>query len=161
MSVYTIALYESLKLDGDAEDCILAPQTLAAGANDSAWISMAGYRNALFIVQLGALNDAAATVDIVIEQATDNAGTGAKALAGRRGAKAATQITAGAGFATGNRLVLLYVRAEEMDVNNAFNFLNCEITVSAGDTCLASVVCARDVAEYKPVTTTNVEEVVD
>jgi hypothetical protein len=158
---FTKALYEALKLDGDAEDVILAPQTLAAGANDSAWISMAGFRSVLFIVQLGALNDAAATVDIVIEQATDNAGTGAKALAGRRGAKAATQIVAGAGFATGNRLVLLYVRAEEMDVNNGFAFLNCEVTVSAGDTCLAAVVAARGVAEYKPVTDTNVEEIVD
>lgn len=161
MSDFTKALYEALKWDGDAEACILAPQTLAAGATASAWISMAGFRTVLFVVQLGALNDAAATVDIVVEQATDNAGTGAKALAGVRGAKAATQITAGAGFATGNRLVLMYVRAEEMDVNNAFAFLSCEITVSAGDTCLASVVAARGVPEYKPVTDTYVTETVD
>ena len=157
----TRALHEVLKMDGDAEGCILPPQTLAAGITDTAWITMAGYANVLFIVQLGALNDAAATVDVIVEEATDNAGTGATPLAGRRGAKTAAQVLAGAGFATGNRLILLYVRAEEMRVNAGYAFLGVQITVSGGDTCLASVVAARDVAEYKPVTLTNIEEVVD
>ena len=161
MGDFTKALYEVLRLDGDAEACVLAPQTLAAGVNDSAWVTMAGYRYCEFIVALGAFNDAAATVDIVVEQATDNVGTGAAALAGRRGAKAAVQILAGAGFATGNRIVRVNVRAEEMLVNAGYAFLNCELTVSGGDTVLASVVAARGVAEYKPVTLTNIEEVVD
>lgn len=161
MSDYTKALYETLKLDGDAQSCILAPQQLAAGNTDTAWISMAGYRNVLFIVQLGAAADAATAIDLAVLQATDNAGTGLKALAGRRGAKQATQLTAGAGFATYNGLVLIYVRAEEMDVNNAFNFLACRVTVSAGDTVMCSIVAARDVSEYKPVTTTYITEVVD
>ena len=53
------------------------------------------------------------------------------------------------------------VRAEEMDVNNGFNFLACRITVSAGDTAQAAVAALRGIAEYLPVTTTYVTEVVD
>ena len=158
---FTTALYEALKLDGDAQACILQPQNLGAGITDSAWITMAGYRNALFIFQLGAADGAAGTIDLIVEQATDNAGTGAKPLAGRRGTKAAAQITAGAGFATYNGLVLIYVRAEEMDINNGFNYLGIQATVSQGRTWDVACVAARDVAEYLPVTTTNVTEVVD
>lgn len=158
---FTTALYEALKLDGDAQACILQPQNLGAGITDSAWITMAGYRNVLFIFQLGAADGAAGTIDLIVEQATDNAGTGAKPLAGRRGAKQATQIIAGADFATEDDQVRVNVRAEEMDVNNGFNFLACRITVSAGDTAQAAVAALRGIAEYLPVTTTYVTEVVD
>jgi len=158
---FTTALYEALKLDGDAQACILQPQNLGAGITDSAWITMAGYRNVLFIMQLGTAADAATTIDLIVEQATDNAGTNAGPLFGRRGTKAAATITAGAGFATYNGLVLIYVRAEEMDVNNGFNYLGIQATISAQDTWYISCVAARDVAEYLPVTTTYVTEVVD
>lgn len=158
---YTVAIYEAIRMDGDLQACNVEPQTLAAGITTGEWVDMSGFRRALFAVLLGAANDANATIDIVIQQATDVLGTGAKALAGVRGAKAAATITAGAGFATRNELVLLEVRAEEMDVNNAFAFLAAIITVSGGDTWIVGVIPLRTVPAYSPVLLTNVTEVVD
>jgi len=111
----------------------------------------------------GAANDATATLDCVVHQCTQaaDAGGDAKIMAGKRATKAIAQVTAGAGFATLNDVWLLEVRAEEMDVNNAFGFLLLSITVSAGDTWLLGAVALRDVRGYEPVPTTNVTEVVD
>lgn len=158
---YTEAIYEAIRIAGDAQACNIQPQALAAGANIGEWVDMSGVRRVCFAVLIGAANDAAATLDINVQQAVDAVGTGAKALAGVRGAKIAVQVVAGAGFATRNELTLIEVRAEEMDVNNAFAFLAPVVTVSAGDTWQVGVVPLRTVLTYSPAVTFNVTEIVD
>jgi len=158
---YTEAVYEAIRIAGDAQSCGIPPQALPAGATNGEWVDMSGIRRVCFVVLIGAANDAAATLDIIVEQATDALGTGAKPLAGVRGPKTAAQIAAGAGFATLNLLKLIEVRAEEMDVNAGFAFLSAEITVSGGDTWQVGVVPLRTVVAYSPVVLTNVTEVVD
>jgi len=161
---FGICMYEQLRLDGDAVACILEPQTLAAGASNSATVDMSGHRRCLFIVMGGAANDANATLTVLVQQCTQaaDAGGDAKVLAGKRGTKiTALPAAAGAGFATRNDLWLLEVRAEEMDVNNAFAFLRLVFTVSAQDTWIVGAVAGRDVSAYKPVEDDNVTEIVD
>jgi hypothetical protein len=160
---FPVCIYEALRLDGDAVACLIAPQVLAAGAHNTPTIDMSGHRRAIFIVLGGAANDQAATLNIVMQQCTQaaDAGADAKILAGKRGTKAITQETSGAGFATLNDLWLLECRAEEMDVNNGFAFLRLVITVSAQDTWFCGVVAGRDVSGFKPVDHDNVDEIID
>lgn len=143
-------LLEAVKFTGDAEACLLAPYTKAAGPTDSAAIDMSGYGSVLFIIPLGAANDAAATIQAQILQ-SDDAGATSKPLAGVRGAKVSDLITAGGGFATYNGLILITVRAEEMDVNDGFDWLECRLTVSGADTWITGVIAARYRPNYEPV----------
>lgn len=143
-------LLEAVKFTGDAEACLLAPLTKAAGATDSAAIDMSGYGSVCFIIPLGAANDAGATIQVQVLQ-SDDAGTTSKALAGVRGAKISRLIIAGGGFATYNGLILITVRAEEMDVNDDYDWLECRLTVSAGDTWITGVIAARYRPNYEPV----------
>lgn len=143
-------LQEAVRFTGDTEGCLLAPYTKTAGATDSAAIDMSGYGSVLFIIQLGAANDAGATIQAEILQ-SDDAGATSKALAGVRGAKVSSLITAGGGFATYNGLILITVRAEEMDINDGYEWLECRLTVSAGDTWITGVIAGRDRPNYEPV----------
>lgn len=163
MAGMTECLYEQLRIDGDAVASILAPQNLTAGVTPTPTVDMSTYRRVLFVLRGGAANDAAATLDCVVHQCTqaNDGGGDAKILAGKRGTKAIAQVTAGGGFAALGDVWVLEVRAEEMDVNNAFGFLLLSITVSAADTWYLSAGSIRDVRAYEPVPTTNVTEIVD
>lgn len=154
-------LLEAARFTGDAEACLLPVQTKAGGATDSAAIDMSGYGSVLFIVPLGAANAADTTITAEVLQ-SDDGGVTSKALAGVRGAKLSATITAGAGFATYNGLILITVRAEEMDINNGYEWLECRLTVSAQDTWITGVIAARYRPNYEPVDnftyTTDIED---
>lgn len=153
MANITECLYEILQVCGDTVACLIPPQTKAAGTTVTTTIDMSGYGRALFVVLGGAANDAAAQLTLSVLQCTtaNDVGGDAKALAGKRLAKAIATVTSGAGFATLNQLWLIEVRAEEMDVNNGFAFLELQTIVSIGDTWLLAAVALRESAAYEPV----------
>lgn len=134
-------LYEELRVDIGGV-ALFEPQTYAAGANTSGWLGVHAYEKVLFVVAIGEANDAAATLDIEVLEATDNAGAGSQNL------KSATLITAGAGFATLDQLVLIHVEMSEMSVNTLYSHLALQFTVSAGDTWMVSAICIREEREW-------------
>jgi hypothetical protein len=139
-------LYEKNRFDIGGDPAI-APQNLAAGTTTSGWFGMYAYDKIMAICLGGAANDANATIDISINQAMDNAGTGSKAVTG----KAITQVTAGAGFATRTDLWLIHLEVAQLDVNAGFGFIQISVTVSAGDTWYFGAVLQREEREYMPV----------
>jgi len=125
----------------------------AIGTFNTAWLSMRDHQRAVFILNVGEMQQAA-TLDLAIQQAQDAAGTGAKAFVP---AKAITQLTQAGG--DGDDLVIVEVRTEEMDVNNQFDWIRGVITIAG-----AAVECAltplRLASNYPPVPVTGWTEVV-
>jgi len=127
--------------------------TLAAGVYDSPWVSLANYHRAavvLHVIDMGA----GATLDLAVRQATDTAGTSAKAFTT---AKAITQLTQAGGDVDSD--VCIEVQTEEMDVTNGFDCLGLRLTVA-----VAAVVVSWHVfgivPRYAPVGVTDWTEVV-
>ena len=97
------------------------PASQAAGALSTGWVSVANHLGFLAVVQTGVLGTAA-TVDAKLQQALDNAGTGAKDIAG----KAIIQIVKATGD---NKQALINVKPEELDTVNGFGFVRVTVTV--------------------------------
>ena len=97
------------------------PASQAAGALSTGWVSVANHLGFLAVVQTGVLGTSA-TVDAKLQQALDNAGTGAKDIAG----KALTQIVKATGD---NKQALINVKPEELDTVNGFGFVRVTVTV--------------------------------
>lgn len=155
------SLIERDRHDGDAVACLIAPQALAAGANNTPTVTMRGYERCLFCILGGAANDNAATLDVVVQQCDAAAASGTnKVLAGLYGTKAITQVTSGTGYAALNQKWLIEVATEEMDVDNGFDWLRLVITVSTDDTWMIAVEAQRSIADYEPVATTNITQVI-
>ena len=68
------------------------PDSAGAGTLNGAWLSMRDFHRAFFMLLVGDIV-ATGTVDFLLQQATDTAGTGVKAIAG----KAITQLTQAGG----------------------------------------------------------------
>lgn len=101
----------------------LAPITAngTVGAHASGYASLADYHRAFILLHVGT-PAGASTIDVAVTQATDTAGTGAKALTTD---KAITQIVAGdAGVYVG-----IEIRSEELDVTNGFYSIQATVTV--------------------------------
>jgi hypothetical protein len=99
---------------------VIAPIS-AAAVQTSAWIDATTFRNYLATIGLGVVG-AAATVDAKLQQATDNAGTGAKDVAG----KAIVQFTKA--NADDGKTALINLKQEELDFANGFKFFRLSIT---------------------------------
>lgn len=97
------------------------PSSQAAGAATSSWVSVAQFQKLLAVIQTGTLG-AGATVDAKIQQATDNAGTGAKDVAN----KAITQIVKATGD---NQQAEINLDAQDLDVEGGFGFVQLSVTV--------------------------------
>ena len=97
------------------------PSSQGAGPISSGWVPVANHHGFLAVVQTGVLGTAA-TVDAKLQQALDNAGTGAKDIAG----KAITQIVKATGD---NKQALINVKPEELDTVNGFGFVRVTVTV--------------------------------
>ena len=144
-------LYEGHRFDIGGEP-VITPRNAAAGTTSSGWLGMTMYDRAEFLLIGGVANDAAATLDAAVYQATSAAGANAKALVTQGGVTVAiTQVTAGAGFATRSDFWILHVMTEEMDINNGFSHLQLRVTVSAGDTWYIGALCHRETREYEQV----------
>ncbi len=132
---------------------VLNPVSQGAGTVTTGWVSMATFESLLAILQVGALGTNA-TVDAKLEQAQNGSGTGAKDVTG----KAITQLT-DAGT-DDNKEVLINLRSEELDVNNAFTHVRLSVTVATAACLISAVVLGLD-ARYQPAAqTATVDEVV-
>lgn len=150
-------LYELNRLDTDTVPCLVEPQVLAAGVTSTAWLGMLYYDRIMFLIAGGAANDAAATLDVQVNQATSNAGAGSKVIAG----KAIATVTAGAGFATLDQLFLIHVDISELDVDGYYAYVNLDITVSTADTWTIAVLPLREHRVFEVVPRGNVTQLID
>lgn len=168
-------IYERDRHDADAVACLLAPQQVAAGTYYTTTVDMQGVDRCLICILGGAANDAGATLAVEVQQATGAvinptppvaAAAGLKALAGVAGAAVITDSGTGNYSYAGsyyyglNRKWLLHVKAEEMDVDNGFRYLQVVFTVSAGDTWYLAMEAIRSSLSYEPAALTNITQVV-
>lgn len=123
--------------------------TFAAGIHEvMTYRSMANHQRAVCIIVTGAF-DQAASLAVVLAQATTADGTDAK------------QIGAGAGKGlalAANSVYAIEVRTEELDVSNGFAYLGGTL-IATGNVEVA-VVGLLGGANYPPVPTTNWTEIV-
>ena len=128
------------------------PSSQAAGAATSGWVSLANFQKLLAIVQVGAFG-ASATVDAKIQQATDNAGTGAKDVAG---AAIAQMLAAG-----GNNVQAeVNLDAAQLDVEGGFGFVQLSVTVGAAATETAALLLGFSPRFAPPANAASVTQVV-
>lgn len=135
----------------------ISPSSQAAGAVSSGWVSMANLKALLAKIDVGVFG-AAATVDANLQQAQDNTGTGAKAIAGAGlgGNKAITQLLAAGG---NNVQCLINLQDHELDANNGFDYVQLTVTVgvAATETAASLIGCS---ARYEPASAFNAAGVV-
>jgi hypothetical protein len=107
------------------------PVAQVAGANTTVWVPVQNFHTFLAALATGVLG-ASATVDFKLQQATDNAGTGAKDISG----KAITQIVKATGD---NKQALINCRAEDLDTNNGFGWIGMVLTVGTATSIVSAV----------------------
>jgi hypothetical protein len=128
----------------------LYPDNLAAAVHQSAWFNMSIHHRAACVLMVGEMGQGA-TVDLILQEAQDAAGTGAAAIAG----KAITQLTQAGG--DGNDVCIIELRTEEM--TPGFDFVRAVLTI--GNAAVdASVITFGIINRFAPVATTLVTEVI-
>lgn len=123
------------------------PDDRGPGTHSSEWASLRDYHRAWLILDVGDMG-ALATVDAGLRQATDTAGTGAKAISG----KTITQLTQAGGDESS--LVCIELQTEELDVDGGFDCVQFYVT-TAVNTVIYSATLFGIVSRYKEVPTTN------
>jgi len=113
------------------------PPQSAAAVQVSGWLDVTTFHNLMAVVQLGTIG-AAATVDAKIQQATSNAGAGAKDVAG----KAIVQFTKA--NTDDNKQALINLKHEDLDIANGFKFVQLSITPAVAATLIAGTVYGFD-----------------
>jgi len=128
------------------------PDSLAIGTHLSAYVNMEEYHRGFLFFMCGDMG-AGGDIDIALYQATDNVGTGRKAITG----KAATELSQAGGH--GNDLVGIELRTEELDVSNDFNWVQVEVYVGglASEYAYTFFGC---VPRFAPTVVTNWHEIV-
>ena len=145
---YTRRFTEICQLPGHAID------TWAIGVHTvQNYVNLANHQRAVVLLFTGEMAQGA-TLDLSLLQATDAAGTGAKAIAG----KAITQLTQAGGDA--NDRVCIELRTEELDVDNGFCFVGATMTIAGGtvEACVTGFLIASN---YVPVSVAVWTEIVD
>lgn len=128
------------------------PSSQAVGSLATGWISAANVERLLGVIQVGTFG-AAAMVDANIQQAQDAAGTGAKAIGS--GKSIATLAAAG-----GNNVqATIDVRAEELDANNGFDYVQLTLTVGVAATETSAVLIGGE-ARFEPASSLNAASVI-
>ncbi|PUA17269.1 hypothetical protein [Glaciimonas sp. PCH181] len=127
------------------------PSSINAGTVVSAWVPAANFHSISAQIQTGAMT-ATGTLDAKLRQATDAAGTGAKDVPG----KAITQILAASGS---NVQASIELRAEDLDVANAFAFVALSLTIGAAASIVGAQLLGAN-ARYAPASALNATSVV-
>jgi len=127
------------------------PASVAAGTVTTGWVSVSQCERLAAIINTGTLG-ASATVDAKLQQASDSSGTGAKDITG----KAITQIVKATGD---NKQAVINLRAEELDINNAFSYVRLSITVGTAASVLGANLIGMTVKNY-PASVNNNADVV-
>lgn len=128
------------------------PSSQAAGAATTSWISMADFQKLLAVVQTGTLG-ASATVDAKIQQAKDNAGTGAKDVTGA----AITQIVKASGD---NQQAEINLDAQQLDVEGGFGYVQLSVTVGTAASVTAALVLGFN-PRFAPASDSNAASVAE
>lgn len=113
------------------------PDAYAAGTQTTGWIDMRAHYALLAIVLAGDLG-ASATVDAKFEQATDNAGAGAKDVTGL----AITQLTQAG--TDSNKQAEINIAQGDLDKNNGYRFVRLSMTVGVAASDAGAIVVSLD-----------------
>ena len=97
------------------------PGSIAASTVTTGWVDAGQVLQILAIINTGVMG-ASGTLDAKLQQATDNAGTGAKDITG----KAITQVVKASGD---NKQVLINLKGQELDVTNGFRYVRLSMTI--------------------------------
>lgn len=119
----------------------VAPISQGVGTVVTGWVSAANFERFLAVIATGVLG-AAATLDAKLQQAQDGAGTGAKDVAG----KAIVQIVKATGD---NKMAMINLRDDELDVTNGFSWIRLSMTVGAAASLIAAQLLGG-VARFAP-----------
>lgn len=111
---------------------VIDPGNYAADTYTTGWISVAAWGAIMALIQVGTLA-AGATVNAKLEQAKDNAGTGAKDIAD----KAITALTQAGN--DGDKQAIINLFANELDTNEGFNHVRLSVTTAAAAVDLSAV----------------------
>jgi len=133
-------------LDADYAD------SFAIGTHTSAYVSLANYHRAIFVINVGDIA-AGGALDAKLLQATTTAGAGAKDITG----KAITQLVQADG--DGDGILAIELQTEEMDVTNLFDCVALELTVTSAAVEFSYIVYGIE-PRFPPTGTTNWTEVV-
>jgi hypothetical protein len=129
------------------------PDSLGAGTTNGTWLSMADAHRAFFLLLVGDIA-ATGTVDFLLQQATDAAGTGAKAIAG----KAITQLTQAGGDS--DDACGIELQAEELDVSGGFDYVRWQLTRANAAAELAVAVFLGEPMRFQPTVVTAWTEII-
>ena len=142
--------------EGFQAEAGLAPDARAAAVYNTPWVSMQNFQRAVAILRTGEMA-ATVTLDCVMQEAQDNAGTGAVAIAG----KAITQLTQAGG--DGNDTVMIELQSEELQVASGatgFDHVRLQITVANAAVDFDAFIL-RFCFGHPPVSVAALTEVVD
>ena len=131
---------------------VVTPQS-ATTVQSTAWVDASLWGNLLGTVSLGVIS-ATGTVDAKLQQATDNAGAGAKDITG----KAITQLTQ-AGGGSGKQAEI-NLKPDELDINNGFKYVRLSITPATAAALITGTLLGFD-ARYGPADTGDAATVVE
>ena len=109
------------------------PASQGVGSAVSGWVQVSQFQKLLALVQVGVFG-ASATVDANLQQATNASGANAKVIGSGR---AITQMLAAGG---NNVQAEINLDAQELDVNNGFDYVQLTITVGTAATLVAGAV---------------------
>ncbi len=131
----------------------LIPELRVPGVYATPWRSVQNHQRGVAILLTGA-QAPNSTIDLVLQQATNNTGAGVKAFTPP---KAITQLSQVAG--DDDDRVILEFRTEEMDVNNQFDFVRAVLTVGGANSNNA-LQLLLGCSNYPPVSVAEWTEVV-
>ncbi len=132
-------------LEGANLEAAFVPVDLSAAANNGQWVSLTEYQRCVAVL-FAAAGTAADDPVLSVNQATDNAGTGAKALSFTRirqksGATVpgidtiVSQSAAGSYTATGTaaqqKIIAIEIQASDLDVANSFTHVQLSVAKAA------------------------------
>ena len=104
------------------------PDAYAHGAQNSDWVDMGLFDQLMAILLVGDFPDTTSTINFKLQQATTSGGAGVKDITD----KAITQIASGSP-AVSDKQGVINLRADELDVDNAFRFVRAVATGADSD----------------------------
>ncbi len=107
------------------------PVSQGAGTVTTGWVDAGLFFTVLAILQTGVMG-ASATLDAKLQQATDNAGTGAKDITGR----AIVQILKASGD---NKQALINLKGADLDVEGGFRFVRLSVTDGVAASLISAI----------------------
>ncbi len=130
----------------------LAPSFVntVVGTHNTAWLSMGDYHRAVVLLNVGEGINGDETIDLVVQEAQDNAGTGAQNITG----KAITQIAA----ADADSIVAVELQGEEL--TPGYSYIRVVVTVGGTGGYLYGVYVFGTVPAHADVPTTPWQEIV-